>query len=44
MHWQDLFPMLASGDTQSRSVIEGARLLEIDANQPVFHAVSPCEN
>ena len=44
MRWQELFPTLASSDTQTRSVIEGARLLLIDANQPVFHVGSPCEN
>ena len=44
MRWQDLFPTLASGDSQTRSVLEDARLLAIDANQPVFHAGSPCEN
>ena len=42
--WQDLFPTLASGDSQTRSALEGARLLAIDANQPVFHVGSPCEN
>ena len=44
MRWQEIFPTLASSDTQTRSVIEGARLLSIDANQPVFHVGSPCEN
>jgi CRP/FNR family transcriptional regulator len=44
MPWQDLFPTLASGDSQTRSVIEGARQIALDANQPVFHVGSPCEN
>jgi CRP/FNR family transcriptional regulator len=42
--WQDLFPTLASGDLQTQSVLDGARLVTMPANQPVFHAGSPCEN
>ena len=42
--WQDLFPALASGDRQTQSVLDGARLVSMPADQPVFHASSPCEN
>ena len=42
--WQDLFPSLATGDRQTQSVLDGARLVTMPANQPVFHAGSPCEN
>ena len=42
--WKDLFPTLASGDRQTRSVLNGARLVTMSAGQPVFHASSPCEN
>jgi CRP/FNR family transcriptional regulator len=41
---QDLFPTLASGDRQTQSVLEGARLVTMPADQPVFHAGSPCEH
>jgi CRP/FNR family transcriptional regulator len=42
--WQALFPTLASGDRQTQSVLDGARLVTMPADQPVFHAGSPCEN
>ena len=42
--WQDLFPTLASGDRQTRSVLDDTRLVTMPADQPVFHAGSPCEN
>ena len=42
--WQALFPALASGDLQSRSLLDGARLIAMAAHQPVFHAGFPCEN
>ena len=42
--WQNLFPTLASGDRQTQSVLDGARLIHMPANQPVFRAGSPCEN
>jgi len=42
--WHALFPTLASGDHQTRSVLDGARLVTMPADQPVFHAGSPCEN
>ena len=42
--WQDLFPTLASGDRQTQSVLDGARLVTMPAGQPVFHAGSPCDN
>ena len=42
--WQDLFPTLASGDHQTQSVLEGARLVTMPANQSVFRAGSPCDN
>jgi len=42
--WQDLFPTLASGDRQTRSVLDGARLVTMPTDQAVFHAGSPCEN
>jgi len=44
MRWQELFPTLASSDNQTLAVIEGASMISIDANQPVFHVGSPCEN
>ena len=44
IRWQELFPTLASSDNQTRAVIEGASMISIDANQPVFHVGSPCEN
>ncbi len=42
--WQDLFPTLASSDSQTQSVLDGSRLVTMPANQPVFRAGSPCEN
>jgi CRP/FNR family transcriptional regulator len=42
--WHDLFPTLASGDRPTRSVLDGARLVTMPADQRVFHAGSPCEN
>lgn len=42
--WQDLFPALASGDRQTRTVLDGARPVTMPADHPVFHAGSPCEN
>jgi CRP/FNR family transcriptional regulator len=42
--WKDLFPTLATSDRQSQSVLNGARLVTMSADQPVFHAGSPCKN
>lgn len=42
--WHGLFPALASGDRQTRSVLDDARLITMPADQPMFHAGSPCEN
>jgi CRP/FNR family transcriptional regulator len=42
--WQNLFPTLACGDRHTRSVLDDARLVTMPADQPVFHAGSPCEN
>lgn len=42
--WKDLFPTLASGDSQTRSVLDSSRLVTMPAGQPVFHAGSPCDN
>ena len=42
--WQDLFPILATSDRQTQSVLNGARLVTMPADQPVFHAGSPCQN
>jgi CRP/FNR family transcriptional regulator len=42
--WRDRFPTLASGDRQTQSVLDDARLVTMLADQPVFHAGSPCEH
>lgn len=42
--WRDLFPILASGDQQTQSVLESARVVTMSADQSVFRAGSPCEN
>lgn len=42
--WQDLFPALATGDSQSQAVLEGARMVTMSADEWVFRAGSPCEN
>ena len=42
--WQDLFPTLARGDHETRSLLEGARLVSMPVGQAVFYAGSPCEN
>jgi CRP/FNR family transcriptional regulator len=42
--WQDLFPTMAAGDRETQSVLDGARLVTMPADQPLFHAGSPCEN
>jgi len=42
--WQGLFPTLASGDPESRTVLDAARLVTMSDEQPVFRAGSPCEN
>jgi len=43
-NWQQLFPTLADGDHQTRSLLDGARLVSMEANQTVFLAGAPCEN
>jgi CRP/FNR family transcriptional regulator len=42
--WKDLFPTLAASDLQTQSVLNGARQVSMPADQPVFHAGSPCNN
>jgi len=42
--WRDLFPTLASGDAQTRAIMDAARQLTLPPDQPVFLAGSPCEN
>jgi CRP/FNR family transcriptional regulator len=42
--WDALFPTLARGDRESRVVMDAARLVAMPADQPVFHAGSPCES
>jgi CRP/FNR family transcriptional regulator len=43
-NWQDLFPTLAAGDPDTRTVLNGARAVTMAADQPVFRAGAPCDN
>jgi len=42
--WRERFPALASGDAETRGVLDGARLITLPADQAVFHAGSACEH
>ncbi len=42
--WRDLFPTLDSGDRQTQSVLDSARLVTMPADQPVFRVGSHCDN
>lgn len=42
--WRELFPALATGDAQTRALIDAARPMILATDQPVFRAGSPCEH
>ncbi len=42
--WQNLFPSLADGDSETKSVLDNARTVTIAADQAVFRAGAPCDH
>ncbi len=40
--WTQVFPTLAAGDPATRALLAAARVLDIPAGQPVFHAGGAC--
>lgn len=42
--WQSLFPDLGVDEPATRQVMEGARVVELPADQAVFYAGAPCQS